>query len=206
MAAKEYGNNLSTAVTEKVVYEKTPTGNRKTVTLTCDWDNRATNTPALGSTSESMPLVSAGQEQLPGNIGRITLIYENTVIDVPSIPSTTYDEQTSSIELPIQQHPSFASWSADWDSEKDAFKPESDKYGVTSYIVGSTVVTKTEYFGSQPSSRYSDVGTLEVPGGGFGGSNQWLIIGTSRRKIGDGLYSRETQYLYSAKAYNTDIY
>lgn len=203
---QEYGDILSSAQTEKVVYEKTAAGNRKTVTLICDWDFRASNTPSLGSTSESLPLISASQEQIPGNLCRITLIYETNNQDPESLPSTTYDEQTSMVELPIQQHPSFGSWSSQWDDEKGEFKSDSSKYGITSYIVGSTTVTKTEYFGSQPSSRYSEVGSLEAPGGGYGDSSKWLIIGGGRRKLGDGLYCRETVYLYSAKAYDADIY
>lgn len=206
MARKDYGDNLNGAIINQIVFERTPTGNRKTVLLTCDWDSRNSNTPDIGDIEEDMLLVSASQEQAQGGLCKITLIYENSVSALADVPSTTYDEDTSYIELSIQQHESFSGWSADWDEEKGEFKPSSDKYGITSFIVGSTVVTKTEYSTSQPSSRYNDVGTLEAPGGGYAGSNNWLIIGCSRRKISDGLYARETKYLYSAKAFNTDLY
>lgn len=123
------------------------------------------------------------------------------------VPSTTYDEQTSYVELDIRQHPDFTTLKATgWDEEKGEFLPTSEHYGITSYIVGSTQVTVTSYHRSQPSSSYTLVGTKAAPGGGFGGTNNWLVIGTSRRKVGENLYAKEIVYLYSAKGWSSAIY
>jgi hypothetical protein len=126
---------------------------------------------------------------------------------VEIVPDTEFSEQTSYVELDIRQHPSFATLKASgWDDEKGEFLPTSQYYGVSGYIVGSTQVTKTSFHRSQPSSDYGLVGSLGAPGGGFGGTNNWLIIGSSRRKVGENLYAKELVYLYSARGWDTTIY
>lgn len=211
MSAHYYGDSLTGGVTRKITYNLTNTGDQKIEEIYCTWASRTSNTPLIGTTSNGYKLVSAVQEQGDNETCKLTLTWEKPndteFGEENPIPSTTYDEQTSYTELDIRQHPQFESiFSADWDDENNQFTSSSSLYGVTSYIVGSTVVTKTEYFGSQPSSVYASVGTLDTPGGGYGGAGKWLIIGSSRRKVGDNLYARETQYLYSAKSWNTDIY
>lgn len=149
-------------------------------------------------------VVSFQTEPYGGGFYKQTVVTEANATQ--TLPATTYESQGSMTELPIQQHPDFDTWSSEWDEAAGAFKSSSDKYGVTSYIVGSVTVTKTEYFATQPTDRYASVGTLEAPGGSYSGANKWLIIGTARRKVSDTLYTRETQYLYSAKGFDTDIY
>ncbi|MBE2181508.1 MAG: hypothetical protein IAE97_13665, partial [Chthoniobacterales bacterium] len=161
---------------------------------------------SVGSMIDGLKVISINDEPFGVGTTKRTVIAEARNGDL-SVPTTTYDESTSYVELDIRQHPDWDStFKDDWDSAKGEFKPESEYFGISSYIVGSTTVTKTEYFSTEPASRYSVVGKLEAPGGGYSGSNNWLIIGGNRRKIGEGLYSRETVYLYSAKGYNSDIY
>lgn len=161
----------------------------------------------IGSISGGLRIVNYQNEGFGSGLSKQTIVYEGATTDsLPDVPETTYESQGSMVELPIQQHPDFASWSADWDEEKAAFKPTSTKYGVESYIVGSVTVNKTEYFRTLPSDRYASVGTLEAPGGGYSASGKWLIISTGRSKLQEGLYVRTTSYLYSAKTYDTDIY
>jgi hypothetical protein len=207
-----HGSNLNSGVTRKETYNLTNTGDQWSQEIFCNWANRNSNTPQIGSTNSGYILVSAVQEQGDNETCKITLTWEkpnDTTFDPETnpIPGTTFDEQTSYTELDIRQHPLFESTlSEDWDEENNQFNSSSSFYGVTSYIVGSTVVTKTEYSGSLPASNYLMVGKLETPGGGYSGGNKWLVIGSSRRKIGDNLYARETQYLYSDKGWDTTIY
>jgi hypothetical protein len=214
MPLRSYGNSLNGGVTRKITYNLTNTGNQYIEEIYCNWSSRNSNTPLIGTTNgEGYKLISAQQEQGDNATAKITLTWEKadgtTFAEGTSnpIPATTYDEQTSYTELDIRQHPQFESTlSDDWDEDNNQFNSSSQWYGVTSYIVGSTVVTKTEYFGSQPPSNYQMVGKLDTPGGGYTGANKWLVIGSGRRKIGDNLYARETQYLYSDKGWDTTIY
>ena len=208
MPARYLGNSLTGGVTRKITYNLTNTGNQKIEEIYCTWASRGSNTPLIGTANgEGYKLVSAVQEQNDNETAKITLTWEaadaTTFAEGTSnpIPGTTYDEQTSYVELDIRQHPDFASFTG-WDNENKEFTSTSKYYGITSYIVGSTTVTKTEYFGSQPASNYTSVGSLGTPGGGYSGAGKWLIIGSGRRKIGDNLYARETVYLYSAKGFN----
>lgn len=165
-----------------------------------------------GTSTDSGNVVTVENESYgPGLIKQTVTTETKSEIDEQTgleiLPSTTFDEQTSYVELDIRQHPNFASLKATgWDDEKGEFLPSSPHYGITSYIVGSTQVTVTTYHRSQPSSSYALVGTKQAPGGGFGGTNNWLVIGTSRKKSGENLYAKEITYLYSAKGWSSDIY
>lgn len=202
--------SISSGITRKITYNKTTTGNQKIEEIVSTWANREAVTPKIGTESGGYTLTNAIQEQQDAETCKITLTWENTIADTEEgedVPSDTYDEDTSYVELDIRQHPKWESdFQSHWDDDQGEFRSTSPYYGITSYIVGTTVVTKTQYFASQPASLYESVGTLSTPGGGFTGTNKWLIIGTSRRKVGDQLFVRETRYLYSAKEYNTTIY
>jgi len=163
---------------------------------------------AINSVVSGLRVTSVQNDPETAGIVKQTVTYEGTTTsDLPTLPATTYESQGSMVELPIQQHPDWATTlKADWDEAKGEFKPTSAFYGMTSYIVGSVSVTRTEFFRSQPTDDYADIGTLETPGGGYTGTNKWLVISTSRRKLSEGLYSKEKTFLYSAKGWNTTIY
>jgi len=210
-----YGDtNLPTQPTNNKVTYSASTGNGTsnfstsgsvTEEITCAWTDRATNTPALfaaWATDATYLLTEAIQEQLPLGLCKITLTYTAAAT---SVPATSYSEQTSQVEEPIQTHPSFSSWAADWDDTAQAFIPSSTKYGITSYVKGTTTVTKTEYYNSRPSKGFANVGKLQTPGGDYTESGQYLIIGCSRSQQA-ALWLLTTVYQYSAVAYNTDIY
>jgi hypothetical protein len=176
-----------------------------TVTKTCDWASRASYTPALQSaypTDSLYLLISAAQEQLPAGLCKITLTYQATST---ATPDTTYVEQSSQENVSIQEHPDFEDWAADWDEENQRFKSGTSKYGITSYVKGTTTVTKTAYSTSKPSSERDSIGKLESPGGSYGSSANWLLIGANRSKQG-AFWIMQKTYLYSAVAYNSDIY
>lgn len=181
------------------------TGGTKVKTIVCRWVDREDNTPAPQTPFEDGSpylLTDATQEQMQGGFCRLTLTY---TASYTALPDTTYSEQTSQLEVPIQEHPNFADWEDDWDETEKAFKPGTDKYGITSYIKGSSTVTKVEYFSSRPSHRFDDVGTLDTPGGDYTGSNHYLIIGATRSKQGN-FWTVTTTYQYSKVEFNSDIY
>ena len=185
------------------------TGAIQVVTLTCQWADRATYVPnpftPLSSGSPFL-LTNADLEELPGGLCKITLTY---TASAQSLPATTYTEQSSQVEEPIQTHPDFADWADEWDSTANggngAFLPSSDKRGITSFIKGSITVTVTTYSDSKPSFSGSTVGTLASPGSDYGSADNWLIIG-SNRSLQGYFWVTTTQYLYSPQAYNSDIY
>lgn len=161
-------------------------------------------THTIGEALEGLKLVTFTNEPFGGGLIKQTTVYEGADSEVPA---TTYESQGSAVELDIRQHPDFETkFKADWDAEKGEFKADSAYWGITSYLVGSVSVTKTTYHASQPTDDYADIGTLAAPGGGYSGTGKWLIIGTSRAKIGEGLYSKSTTYQYSAKGWDEDIY
>ena len=181
------------------------TGGIEVVTIMCDWTERATYVPApLSPLSSGSPflLTNAEIEQLPASLCRITLTYSASA---QSLPSTTYSEQSSQVEEPIQTHPDFADWADEWDSTNQQFLPSSSKYGITSYIKGSITVTVAVYSSSKPSFGGSNVGTLASPGSDYGSADNWLIIG-SNRSLQGSWWVTTTQYLYSPQAYDSDIY
>ena len=112
-----------------------------TVEIVCNWSDRATNTPALYSAwsgDTAYLLTNATQETMPAALCKVTLTY---TASATSTPPTTYSEQTSQVEVPIQQHPNFADWADDWDSVAEAFKPGSSKFGISTFIKGTSTVT-----------------------------------------------------------------
>lgn len=204
MSQHNHGPTL-TEIVNATVYDRADSGNTITIVKTCNWSARDTYTPALGAahpSNSAYSLKTAKQEPMTGGFGKITLTY---VAVNDSLPEATISEQTSQIEVPIQEHPDFADWAADWDEENQRFLASSDKVGITSYIKGSTTVTKTTYYSSKPSAPYEDVGTLDAPGGDYTGSTHWLVIGATRQKVGS-YWVIEKTYLYSAKEYNPDVY
>jgi len=175
------------------------------VTRTCDWDDRDSNTPSLLSAyagGSPYLLVNVDRRKLPNNLAQIVLTYNATV---NAVPDSSYVEQSNQIEVDIREHPHFNDWADDWDNEAEAFVPGSSKYGIKSYIKGSTTVTRTDYFNSKPASAKGDIGKLESPGTGYGSSANWLLVGANRAKQGNFWVMQKT-YLYSAVAYNSDIY
>jgi len=148
-------------------------------------------------------LTTLETEQLPGGICRANLTYTN---HFQSLPSTTYVEQASIQEAPIQEHPSFSTWvsAGYWDSTNNVFTSTSPFYGVSSFRLASANVIKTEYFDSQPSSRFSNLTQLEMPDGSYPGTAvNWMIIASNRRQY-NANWTRETNYEYGN--WNTGIY
>lgn len=176
-----------------------------TVVQTCDWADRYTYVPTLSSANPDNAaylLTNYTIEEITGNLAKINLIY---TAQAETLPATTAVEQSSQVEVDIREHPSFSDWSAEWDSTNQQFLPTSTKYGITSYIRGTTTVTITEYFWSKPSSNRGNIGKTQSPGGDFGDGTNWLVIG-STRQLQNNLWTRVTTYLYSATAWNADIY
>lgn len=203
--ANAYGNsNLPVVQKTTIVIQK----GLKTKTIETAHDSASVPVPTIGSIVSGLKIISYSNEPIGTGLIKQTVVYEGSDSDsTPSIPATTYESQGSMVEVDIRQHEDWATtFVSDWDNEKGEFKPDSEFFGITSFIMGSVTVTKSEYFSSNPSDRYADIGTLEVPGGGYSGTGHWLIIGTGRSKVGEGLYCRQTTYLYSSKAYNTLIY
>lgn len=160
---------------------------------------------SIGAIVSGLKVINYTNEPYGGGFIKQTVVYEGA--ESEELPATTYESQGGAIELDIRQHPDWeTTFKADWDENKGEFKPTSAYYGITSYLVGTVSVTKTEYFSSQPDDDYALIGTLAVPGGGYSGAGKWLIIGTSRSKQGEGLYTKQTTYQYSAKEWNADIY
>lgn len=176
-----------------------------TQTITCSWDDKDTHTPSLNSEhpeNSNYTLQAATQERIPGDLCKITLTYAT---DFDELPDTTVVEQSSQEQVDIREHPNFGDWSAEWDAEAEAFLPSSSKYGISSYIKGTTTVTVTEYFASKPASRRNDIGTLDSPSVDYGSAENWLIIASTRQQQGT-FWTRQTTYLWSAKPWNADIY
>ena len=203
MARQDHGGTLS-----PTIFKTTRTSQfgllQKKVELKCDAEDTLEFIPAIGDIDdEGYYFIGAITESQPAGILYVTLNYELTFT---SVPATTYTEKSSAVELDIRQHPLFASTlSTYWDNERAEFKPDSPYYGITSYVVGSTSVVKTEYFADKPSAAYASIGTLSVPGGGYTGDGKWMIVGSTRGR-NNGFWTVETEYVYSAKGYNTTIY
>jgi len=208
-----YGTLTSQLNNTKIVYSTTTTNGTSNTTLagqivtvqTCDWANITTYAPALNSAypSDSTMLATTVEiQQMPGQLAQITTTYTSTAT---ALPSTTYNEQSSQIEVPIQEHPNFGDWAADWDSDNQRFIDSSDKAGIASYIKGTTTVTVTSYYTSKPTDDRSSIGKIQSPGGDYSESNQWLLVGANRSKQGATWVMQKT-YLYSATEWNSDIY
>ena len=201
--------SISGGVNNKTTYDFSDGLFTLTQELTCDVADKDDFTPALGSTvsegGKTYGLSRATQETLPGGLAKIVLTYTASAFDSGSLPADSYSESTSQLEVDIREHPSFDDWSGDWDDEKGEFKAGTEKYGIRSYIKGTTQVVKTEYFSSKPSSPYANVGKLDSPGSDYGSGDHWLVIGATRQKLGD-IWTRETTYLYSAKEWDDQIY
>lgn len=204
-----YGTLTSAGILNKTTFELIDGVSTLTEEITCDWGDKGTVTPSIG-TAHASPYASyklqrAVQEQLPGDLCKVTLVYQTPDTGEDGVPATTYTENSSVMEEPIQAHPDFDDWSADWDDEAGAFKPGTSKYGTTSYLVGTTTVTVTSYYTSKPAAPYGDIGSLETPGGGYGGTDKWLVVGANRGKSG-AYWTVSKEYQYSAKGWDTDIY
>jgi len=177
-----------------------------TVVLTCDWGSIGTYLPAPNSaypSNSNYLLTNSKVERLAGDLAKLNLTY---TAQYDSLPTTTVVEQSSQERAPIEQHPNYATWQADptkWDSVNKVLI--GNKAGITDYIVGTTTVTKTEYFSSQPSSNRANIGKLQSPGSGYSESHGWLVIGTNRAQQGI-FWVRVTTYLFSAVGFDTDIY
>ena len=149
---------------------------------------------------------NTGVAQEPQGSGVVKYTY-TSIASVVAIPPTTYQESTTYNELDIRQHPNWAAdFAADWDEDAEAFKPSSPFYGVTSYIVGTTNVTKTVFSATQPNPQFATVGKTEAPGGDYTDASKWLIVGTSRSQKSESLFAVDTDYLYSAIGWNSTIY
>jgi hypothetical protein len=71
--------------------------------------------------------------------------------------------------------------------------------------VGTTTVTKTEYFDSMPSDNFSNIGKLQSPASAYGDATNWMVMSSTKQQQGY-FWVRVTMYQYSAVAYNSQIY
>jgi len=213
MALHTYGSLSSVTNNTKEVFTTT-TGNgtsnstlsgQVVVTITCNYADRASYTPALNSfypDDSTFIATSVERNRKPGGLCEIVTTYTAPATE---LPDTTYTEQSSQIEVDIREHPNFSDWADDWDDDNERFKLSSSKAGIKSYIKGTTTVTVRSYYNSKPSSNRSDIGKIQNPGSDYSGSSNWLMIGSNRSKQGP-IWVKENVYLYSAKAWDSDIY
>ena len=201
---KAYGVNLGT-VTGKtkqtfVSTNSIVSNSSFTQTITCLWTDRLTNTPNINSlypTNNHFYLQQAEHVELDAGLCEITLTWAT---DFDVFPADTAVEQSSQQEVPIQEHPNFSDWSSDWDASNNQFLSTSTKYGISSYLKGTTTVTVTEYFYSQPNTKMADIGCTEMPMGTWPGSAQnWLIIASTRQQQNQN-WTRQTTYLYRSNS------
>lgn len=173
--------------------------------IVCDWSARASYTPTLYSAypADSSYIATDIRRKIkPGGLCEITITYTAPATD---IPATAYIEQSSQMEVDIREHPNFSDWADQWDQENERFLPSSSKSGIKSYIKGTTTVTVRSFYASKPSSDRANIGTIQNPGSDYSGTNNWLLVGSNRSQQGP-LWIKENIYLYSAKAWDEDIY
>ena len=188
MAARTYGGSNLPVVVRTIV-----TTTKDTIVTQVETVHDDGAVPAATVDPGTYGITECYNEPLGGGFVKQRVTY-TAANYTTSAPATTYSSQGSQIDVPIEQHPSYnPSWA---DSKK----------GVEAYSTGSTTVTKTQYFLSRPSDPYTSIGTLATPGGPYGSAGHWLIVGTAVSKISEGLYALATQYLYSSKPWDTDIY
>jgi hypothetical protein len=173
------------------------------------WTDRATYTPAQFTACPDYPnflLTNATQEMRLLGMCHITLTYQASY---SATPATQYTEQNGSMDIPIEEHPDFDDWADeelfDDNGQFIGFIDTSDKYGVTSYIGPTSIVTKKEYFTSEPTDERGTIGQTQNPGRDYEGDTNWLIIGSSRAL--EGLFwTRTTTFRWSAVDWNADVY
>lgn len=187
---------------ERVVQNNVTIAGNIIVTLKCDWGSKDSYTPALntsyGGEYSQYVLTNATQQQLPLGIAEIVLTYTSTF---DSLPDPTVVENTSQDRAPIQQNPNFSGWASYWDAANKRFLDGTPMAGVTDYIIGSTTVTVTTYYNSLPAFNPSIIGQLQSPGGDYGTSDNWLVIGNTRQQQ-NNFWVVQTTYRYSAAGWN----
>lgn len=179
--------------TELTINSQLVTSGVITESWQCATSDLATHVPAVNTTyptNANYILTNASVRNLTAALSEYTLTYAT---NFDSLPSTTVIEQSSREDIPIKDNPHYDdSWAT-------------SKAGVDHYIGGTTTVTVTEYFDSQPSSNRAHIGKIQSPGGGYSEENGWLVIGTNRQQQGI-FWMRVTTYLFSAIGWDTDIY
>jgi hypothetical protein len=180
---------------------------KSTIVVETVYDAASVPVKALQTAYNGHLLVTYSNEPFGAGMTKQTCQYEASSAINGQIPATSYEEQASTIDLDIRQHPDFETkMKSYWDEEKGEFKPNNKFTGVTSYRVGTMEVAKTIYGTGMPSSDFSLLGKCQSPGGAYSGSRNWLVVSTQRAKVGEGLYSKTTTYLYSALEWDSDIY
>jgi hypothetical protein len=211
-----YGTDLTAAVVTNKHKQTVRVSNNSefngtaVIEITCDWNEQGTLVPTINSPHPTLTgywLANIEAEELPGSICKATLTY---TAQYQTLPATSYREETSSETVDIRLHPSFNSWASYWDDDLGTF-PQGTVIsgqpfgGVRDFYVGTTTVTKTEYFDSQPSDEFTNIGKLQTPNGAYGSASNWLVISSTKEMQGY-YWIRVTQYLYSAVGWNTLIY
>jgi hypothetical protein len=175
------------------------------------WPNFFNLMPARGSSSSDFPnfeLASWQAKKEPPYLAILTLTYKiASASDTTPVPPTEFNESTTSMEKAIPAHPDFEEkFEQFWDKEKGEFLQDSPYRGISSYSVGTTQITITEYFRNKPSTLREEIGTLRnPPGEGGSGNGKWLLIGSNRSQRGQ-FWSRDNVYLYNRDKWNADIY
>lgn len=189
---------------------------RSYVTLWVNW--RGTH-PAIGTAhpdNADCRLQRIRARQLPG----ARSAYCQVVLMYGELPSTREVDNTTYEEVDVRLNPAFSSVTAAERREIEAALLENrapsglgatattlyEKLlgGVTSYIVGTTERTVTEYSWSEPSDVTSDVGTIDAPPGVI--SSSWLCVSGSKQLEGGGYWSRTKTHRYSANGWDSDLY
>lgn len=194
-------------------FEKTKDNTTHTVNFVTTWADFPKQCPLYYSEDPQFPglvLTKASAVKHMGSLARVTLVYEAPPFPGGSavIPPPEFSETGSTIEVDIRQHPSFNNETYfpksefDENSDKPPFKKGTSKYGVTAYLVGSGTCSYTEWFLSTPAPNLR--GIIATPPNKTE-VGHWLRVSSEINKNGQ-FWSRRDTYMFSAKAWDTDIY
>lgn len=129
------------------------------------------------------------------------------------LPETVVDENGTTIDIPIEQHPKFndetifPSYMKQWDGNGKfiGFWSWSSMAGITKFWAGSKTASITEYGFSPLDPLDTILGKMSDPGHGLGGAGKWIILTYHRGKQGI-YYTRTSTYLFSALGWPESIY
>lgn len=185
------------------------------------WDGWLGTAPGIGSAHPIYPaaiLDSRDAEQInPGYLCDVTLKYKAPKTEPDGeppepgaqLPADEYTESANDVEVPIEAHPSFASFATE---ENGAifgtpippmlqgpflgWTKDSPFSGYLTYKVGSVTESVTTYSWGKPTSVSGDVGTR---------SGNWLTVSgsISRRGI---YWTKTIDRIYSAAGWNSTVY
>lgn len=185
--AKTIRGNTLTALMELVdghTYDRDENGREEvTVRYVCQWASRLTLLPAVGTDASALGysnlfLARTSFERDDAGQAIVTLVYRGGEFDFQGTPAPSYNLSGAGAEVPIQQHPAFASVLSDtWDEESQSFQSGSPYYGIQSFLVPGATWTKTFYRLDHPSEKdLWGLGKIDNPDGLLGVTpGHWIL-------------------------------